>query len=97
MKIDADLVKHVANLANLELMPDELAYYETQLSKVLGYIDMLDKMPANDLPLDWRSDTTGPATPERRDVLTASLDPEEALAAAPQRTGTAFQVPRIIE
>lgn len=97
MKIDAQLVKHVAGLAHLELTADEVAYYEAQLSKVLGYIEVLDAMPTGDLPADWRNDTAGPATPERPDVAKASLDPEDALAAAPQRTGTAFQVPRIIE
>lgn len=97
VQIDAALVRHVANLAHLELTPEEVAYYETQLSKVMGYIEVLNSMPTGDLPADWRNDTAGDPTPERADVLLPSLDPEEALAAAPQRTGTAFQVPRIIE
>lgn len=97
MKIDADLVQHVARLAQLELSADEVTYYEAQLSKVLGYIEVLNTLPTDALPADWRNDTAGPATPERADVMQPSLDAEVALAAAPQRTGTAFQVPRIIE
>ena len=97
MKIDAALVKHVASLANLALTPEDVAYYETQLSKVLGYVALLDQVPTGGLPDDWRNDTEGPPTPERADVMVASLPSEDALAAAPQRLGTAFQVPRIIE
>jgi aspartyl-tRNA(Asn)/glutamyl-tRNA(Gln) amidotransferase subunit C len=97
VKIDASLVQHVANLANLALTPEEVSYYEVQLTKVLGYVAVLDGMPEGGLPSDWRSDTLGGAMPERPDAPAPSLPAEEALAAAPQRAGTAFQVPRIIE
>ncbi len=96
LKIDQELVLHVAGLANLELSADETRYYEAQLKKVLDYIGMLDAMP-DELGPAWRSDTLGPATLERPDAEVASLDPEVALAGAPQKVGSAFQVPRIIE
>ena len=96
VKIDAVVVKHVAGLAHLELTDDEVAYYETQLKRVLAHMAQLDAMPD---PLDkaWRGDTTGESTPERTDSAQASLSVEEALAQAPKRGESAFLVPRIIE
>lgn len=96
VQVDKKLVQHVASLANLELTEDELNHYENQLGKVLGYIAQLAEMP-DDLGNDFRADTLGGATPERPDVQKPSLPAEEALAEAPKKLGTAFQVPRIIE
>ena len=96
LKIDQELVQHVAGLAHLDLTAEEVRYYEAQLKKVLDYIGMLDAMP-DELGSSWRSDVLGPATLERPDAMTPSLDPDLALAGAPQKIGTAFQVPRIIE
>jgi aspartyl-tRNA(Asn)/glutamyl-tRNA(Gln) amidotransferase subunit C len=94
--VDSELVAKVARLAQLELTPAEARYYETQLAKVLEHVAQLAAMP-DPLGADWRADTRGAATPERDDLEAPSLAPEAALAAAPKRLGTAFQVPRIIE
>lgn len=96
VKIDAGVVKHVAGLAHLELTDGEVAYYETQLKRVLAHMAQLEAMPD---PLDkgWRGDTTGEGTPERSDVAQPSLPIDEALAQAPKRGESAFLVPRIIE
>lgn len=96
MKVDKQLVERVAELANLALKDDEVAHYETQLGRILSYIEQLGELK-DALGSDWRSDTKGASTPERRDIAVASLSPEEALSQAPRRVGTAFQVPRIIE
>ena len=96
VKVDNDLVKYVANLASLTLTEEEEAYYEKQMSRVLEYFNELDKL-TDSLGDDWRADTIGDPTPERSDAVAPSLDPEDGLAAAPAKAGSAFQVPRIIE
>jgi aspartyl-tRNA(Asn)/glutamyl-tRNA(Gln) amidotransferase subunit C len=96
MIVDKKLVTHVANLAHLELSDAETGYYETQLAKVLEHIEALAGMP-DPLGEAWRGDVLGDGTPERRDAEQPSLAPEVALAGAPRKVGTAFQVPRIIE
>jgi aspartyl-tRNA(Asn)/glutamyl-tRNA(Gln) amidotransferase subunit C len=88
------LVTGVANLANLMLSESEITYYEKQLKKVLAYVAELSSLDAGE--------SSGAAdaldvTPERQDLVTASLNPEEAMQQAPKKIGTAFQVPRIIE
>lgn len=96
MLVDKALVMHVANLANLELSEAEVAYYETQLAKVLEHVESLAGMP-DPLGESWRGDVLGEGTPERADIAKDSLAPDVALAGAPRKIGTAFQVPRIIE
>ena len=41
MKLSREEIKHIANLARLELTPEELDKYGEQLSAVLSYIDQL--------------------------------------------------------
>ena len=96
IKVDAHLVRKVADLANLYLTEEEVGLYEERLSKVLSYVEQLDTAK-DSLGKDWRSDTSGGATPERHDEVVLSLPVEEAMRQAPARIGSAFQVPRIIE
>ncbi len=43
MKLTLDQVKKVAKLANLPLTPDEEEKYSEQLSKILDYVNQLEK------------------------------------------------------
>ena len=95
-KIDKALVRKVAGLANLELSEADVAYYETQLEKILTYVAQLASLPET-LGEGWRPDTERPATPERPDEVVPPLPPEAALANAPDEDGTAFRVPRILD
>lgn len=93
--VDAKLVRRIAELAQLRLSDQEVAHYEVQLGKILKYVETISTIPSvND---GWRGDIEGDATPERNDVVVPSLDPTIAMSVAPQKIGTAFQVPRIIE
>ena len=96
VKIDQALVQRVAELANLQLKPEEIAHYEVQLGKILGHVAQLEQLQ-DSLGAAWRADTIGESTPEREDQVKASLPVEEIMAQAPASSGTVFQVPRIIE
>jgi aspartyl-tRNA(Asn)/glutamyl-tRNA(Gln) amidotransferase subunit C len=96
IEVSKKIVQQVADLAHLELDEQEIAYYETRLSNVLKYVSKLDELK-NELEPGWRGDTSGASTLERSDTVITSLEPEVALSQAPKKTGTAFQVPRIIE
>ena len=95
MKLSLDQVRHVARLARLTLSPAEEERYARQLSAVLEYVAALEELDtsriaptahAADLPLFWREDRVQP-----------SLTPDEAVANAAQKAGTAVVVPKIIE
>jgi len=95
MRITAEEVRVTADLARLALSEEELERLPRELSAILEYMNDLAKL-----------DTTGvePMThavplfsPLRRDELGAQLDAETALADAPRREGSFFEVPKIIE
>lgn len=90
MSIDRALVMHVAGLARLELSEDEIAHYQTQLARILDYVQMLEATPGAGMPA-----LLPPF--ERPDLNMPSLTHEQALAQAPERRDGAFQVPKIIE
>lgn len=96
MKIDRDLVVKVADLAHLKLSEQEISHYETQLSKIFAFIEQINNLQSH-LPKDWQWDLERSQTPERADEVRASLPIDLVMKEAPQRTGSAFQVPRIIE
>jgi aspartyl-tRNA(Asn)/glutamyl-tRNA(Gln) amidotransferase subunit C len=95
MKITAEQVDYVALLGRLYLTPEEKKKYQAQLDDILKYMEKLAEVPTDDVPP--MSGTVELYTPLREDIVQPSLSPEEALANAPAKTGTAFRVPRVIE
>ncbi len=95
--IDEKTVKNVAKLARLKLTDEETRYYEKHLNVVFQYVEKIKSLKDN-LGSDWRADlSSGEHTPERDDVIIASLPTDEFLSQAPKKIGTAFQVPKILD
>lgn len=95
MKITVADVEHVARLARLELTPDEKVLFSGQMAAILGYVEKLKQLDtAGIVP-------TSHAVPMensfRADSAQPSIGLEKALANAPERTGTFFAVPKVIE
>ncbi len=87
-------VAHVADLARLSLTEEELDRFTGQLAAVLDQardVEALDTegVPPMAHPLPLRNVL-------RDDVVTPSLDHEEALAAAPAVEGGRFAVPPVL-
>lgn len=95
MKVDRPTVEKVARLAHLTLSEEETVYYQSHLSKIVGYMKDLDQCEG-DVESDWRADTCRKATVEREDEVKPSLPADDFLSEAPEKIGTAFKVPRII-
>jgi len=96
MKVDGELVDHIARLSRLSLTQAEVAYFQEQLTSILGYVALLETMPDDLGPL-WRHDTVGTATPERLDAAQDTKNIDMVLASAPACSGSSFQVPRILD
>ncbi|NOT01409.1 MAG: Asp-tRNA(Asn)/Glu-tRNA(Gln) amidotransferase subunit GatC [Phycisphaerales bacterium] len=94
-KIDESLVRHVAHLSRLALTDDEITRMTGELSAIVGYIDQLGELDTADVP------PTAHALPVhnvfREDEVTPSFDSDTALSNAPQREGTFFRVPKILD
>lgn len=88
-------VERVVALARLALDEDELARMARELDAVLGYVASLSRVDTRDVPPT--AHVVPLATPLRDDVPSAPLDPEQALLNAPEREGSSFVVPKVIE
>ena len=111
MKVTDKDVAYVADLANLELTPDERSRMLRDLNSILEYVDRLSELNTDNVePMAQVSDRYGVdesrqgserfAYAARADVkegLRKSLPHEEALKNAPETDGTFFVVPKVIE
>lgn len=95
MKLALAQVRHVAKLARLWLTPDEETRLQHQLSAVLDAVDTLAQVDTTGVP---PTTFVFPSTTHARaDVVEAELPVAQALENAPQREGTSFAIPRVIE
>ena len=93
-RISTDDVAHVAQLARLELGPDELESFTSQLGAVLDHAADLDS-----LDLDGGEPTAHPlplSNALRPDEVGPTLDTDEVLAAAPAVEDGQFRVPPVM-
>jgi len=86
MKID---VSYVAKLANLPLKSEEEEKYSEQLSKILEYVEQLNKVDTSDVEPTFN--VIGQSNVMREDETTSSLSQEEALLNAPQKKAGMFE------
>ena len=92
MKIDREEARRIANLAHLEFDEDGLERMAAEMSKILGYIEMLSRVDVEAV------ETSGNAsTPLREDKTTPSTDRDRVAANAPQWRDGFFVVPAVIE
>ena len=94
-KIDGEQVRKVAKLARLELTDAEVQEFTGQLGAILGYVDKLSELETTDVePL---AHCLPISNVFRKDEVCDSLGTERALANAPQRDGSFFKVPKILD
>ena len=86
-------VEKVAELSRLALGEAERAELATHLSKMLDYVAALQQVDTSGID-PTATDRLGGAL--RPDVVTPSLEREQALANAPRRAAEGFEVPRVV-
>lgn len=95
MAIDRKTVEHVAKLARLQLSPEEIDRYGSQLGAILDYVAKLEKIDVTNVePFTHAADTSNVF---REDEPRPSLPRPETLKNAPERTNDFFIVPKILE
>lgn len=86
---------HVAELARLELTPEEKARFASQLGDILAYIDQLKEVDVSSV------EPTAHAFPVHNvwaeDEPAPGLSIEAALRNAPQKRDNMFAVPKVVE
>jgi len=94
-RIGPEDVAHVAALARLALSPEEIASMTHDLERILEHVAALDDLDTEGVAPTAHSLEL--ATPVRPDRPEPPMDPELALANAPEREATAFLVPKMLE
>ena len=94
-RINPAEVERIADLARLELAPGEAQRMTDELEAILGYVASLEQIDTAGVEPTVHAIPI--ATPLRDDVAVAPLDPDRALANAPERSGTAFVVPKVLD
>lgn len=95
MSLSADQVRQVAHLARLELKPEQVEHYATQLSRILDMVGELSKVDtqgvvpmAHPLAMNQRLRPDAVTEPDRR---------ADYQAHAPAVQDGLFLVPKVIE
>ena len=95
LMLSRETVLKVAHLARLQLMPDEVDAFSSQLGAILDYVARLDELDTSRVePMVHAVEVSNVL---REDALTPSLPRDAALANAPKSDGRYFLVPAIIE
>ncbi|MEK7616792.1 MAG: Asp-tRNA(Asn)/Glu-tRNA(Gln) amidotransferase subunit GatC [Patescibacteria group bacterium] len=92
MKID---VKKVAKLANLPLTSDEEEKYSQQLSKILDYIEQLNKVDTSKVEPTYN--VSGQKNIQRADEIGECQPQNDAILNAPQKKEGFFSVKKILD
>lgn len=98
MPITESDVEKVAQLAHMEITPDELKLFAPQMADIVSYVEQLNAVDTSDV-----EPALGGLTPEgertdssREDLVTQSLGQKTALAEAPDGSAGHFRVPKVL-
>lgn len=92
--IDLEQVRKVANLARLELTPEEEEQFLPQLNSILEYFQQLSELDTEKVPPTTRAIDVSNVT--RPDQLQPYPERDALLAEAPEQDGDFFKVPQIL-
>ena len=92
--IDIEQVRKVANLARLELTPEEETEFLPQLNSILDYFQQLSELDTKDVPPTTRAIDVSNVT--RPDELRPYPERDALLGEAPEQDGDFFKVPQIM-
>ncbi len=96
MDVTEDLVRHVAELARLELTDEEVTALRPQIAAILEHVEGVQELdvdenadPATLAPIDFED--------LREDVVGPTLDRRSITENAPKHDGAFLVVPRVFE
>jgi aspartyl-tRNA(Asn)/glutamyl-tRNA(Gln) amidotransferase subunit C len=86
--VDPDEVRHIADLARVNLDDEEVELFAEQFADILAYFETLDEVPE----IEREPELTNVMRP---DEVQESLSQEEALQNAPETEEGQFKGPRV--
>ena len=98
MPITESDVEKVAQLAHMDITPDELKIFAPQMAEIVAYVEQLNALDTSNV-----TPALGGLTPEgeatdsaRDDVVALSLGQKKALEEAPDAAAGHFRVPKVL-
>jgi aspartyl-tRNA(Asn)/glutamyl-tRNA(Gln) amidotransferase subunit C len=95
VKLSREQVLHIAELAKLGITEEETELFAEQLSEILDYAEMLNRLDTTSISPTAQAMVLRNIT--RADQVAPSLTPDEILSNAPQRQGNYFRVKPILD
>ena len=98
MKIKESDIEKIAELAHLEITPDEVAMFTPQMTEIVTYVEQLNALDTRPVEPSLGGLTpAGEATDAARDdVVLPSLGQKLALEEAPDAAAGHFRVPKVL-
>jgi len=88
-------IEHLAQLARLSVSDNEKTLFANQIDSILSYMDKLNELDTGNV--EPTSHVISLSNVVRDDLPKDSLEREDALMNAPDRTDKFYRVPKIIE
>jgi aspartyl-tRNA(Asn)/glutamyl-tRNA(Gln) amidotransferase subunit C len=95
MKIEKDSIKYTSNLARISLTASEEELFAGQLNDILTYMEKINEIDTSGI--EPTSHVIAMDNVFRCDVQKKQLSQAQALVNAPDKKGSFFRVPRVIE
>lgn len=93
-KVSKEEIKHIANLASLELNENEIDNYIENLQDILNFAEVVNNAPVKDL--DITIGTNEAKNVFRKDEIKVFEDNEALFANAKDKERNMFKIPRVI-
>ena len=94
MSVTKKDVEYIANLARLSFNDEELENFTHELNEILNYVEKLNELDTENIePLSHPIENKNVF---RADEVKPSIDREDALKNAPEKTEEFFVVPKVI-
>jgi aspartyl-tRNA(Asn)/glutamyl-tRNA(Gln) amidotransferase subunit C len=95
MKINDDLVQHIAHLARLEFQGEDLKAIKGDMENIISFMDKLSELDTDEVdPLIFMSDEVNVL---REDVVEKTATSEQALKNAPKKDSDYFRIPKVLD
>lgn len=92
--IDEKIVKHVANLARLEIKEADISKLSNQLSKIIQYVETINELDLQGVKPT--SHAVGVSNVFRADEVVHTKVRDKLLEQAPESEGGFFRVPKVL-
>ena len=93
-RIPVEEVRHIAELAHIELTKEEEMIFAEQFNRILEYFSMIDEADTEDVPPTFH--VLDLVNVYREDEVYESVKGNEPLRNAPKKEGRFFKSPRIV-